>query len=89
MDYQPVEMAENEFNNPLRELTDFFNGCPLHQVRTNLWELYKGWSHYMADYVGADDSREMLAFFMKITQFVNLSYVHVEQEKLKEKYNIN
>ena len=78
--YQPVSVSEDDIANPIPALAAFFTNYPIHEVREKLWALYKGWIHHASEYADMDDFRSMTSLYDELVYFINLAFIHLEQE---------
>jgi len=82
LNYQPAGLTNAELENPYLVLSDFFQNHPLHDIRENIWRLYKGWVNYSSDFVDGNANMEMLFFYTQLLDFLNASYVYTKKQKL-------
>lgn len=81
LNYQPVALTESQLENPWPSIINFYDNCPLHQARAQLWEMYKSWCYYAAQMPDEDELKDMLCFYGQLTDMVNLWYVMVRREE--------
>lgn len=84
LDYQPANLSQEELQHPEVILASFFDNFPIHECRTQLWELYKGWTYHAVESADATQSVEMLLFYDQLIEFVNASFLYVEQDHTEE-----
>ncbi len=75
INYQPSQLTSKELSNPTEVLSNFFEINELHQIRTNLFELYKGWVNHASDTVEGKKYAEMLFFYQQMINFIDASYL--------------
>lgn len=81
LNYQPVDISDNDLENPLPAISYFFVNHPLHESRAKLWELYKGWVHFASESPDGDESRDMIFFYNQLVEMLNLCYVFTQKDK--------
>jgi hypothetical protein len=79
LNYQPVEISEADFDNPVPSITYFFKNHPIHESRAKLWELYSGWIHFTAESPEGKQLTDMLFFYNQLVELLNLCYVHCQK----------
>jgi hypothetical protein len=78
LNYQPVEISDDDLNNPVPSIGYFFVNHPLHESRTKLWKLYEGWIHFAAESPDGDELTDMLFFYNQLIELMNLCYVFTQ-----------
>ncbi|TDO23364.1 hypothetical protein [Pedobacter duraquae] len=79
LNFQPATLTITEMENPEQVLATFFENCPIHEVRENLWEMYKGWIYNSAEYTDPDQTRAMMSFYTELVNFVNAAFLSAEK----------
>jgi hypothetical protein len=85
LNYQPVDIYEDDLKNPLTAIGYFFENHPLHKSREKLWKLYKGWVHLSAESADGDETKDMLFFYNQLVEVLNLCYVLTQIDKTPQK----
>ncbi|WP_316753931.1 hypothetical protein [Pedobacter gandavensis] len=78
LNYQPVEISDDDLNNPVPSMAYFFVNHPLHESRTKLWKLYEGWIHFAAESPDGEELTDMLFFYNQLIELMNLCYVFTQ-----------
>lgn len=73
--YQPVSISDDDLDNPVPSIAYFFENHPIHQSRTKLWELYKGWIYFAAESPDGEELTDMLFFYNQLVELLNLCYI--------------
>lgn len=81
LNYQPVDISDDDLENPLPSIGYFFINHPLHESRTKLWELYKGWIHLASESPDGEELTDMLFFYNQLIEMINLCYVFTQKNK--------
>jgi hypothetical protein len=84
LNYQPIDISDDDFNSPASGINYFFVNHPIHESRAKLWELYQGWVHLASESPDGDESKDMLFFYNQLVELLNLCYIFtrkVEQNK--------
>lgn len=82
LNYQPNSLTQEELNNPLTVIGDFFECNELHKVRENLWELYTGWTN--SYFTEGKENSEMLTLYANLINLINATYIYSERTKNKK-----
>lgn len=83
LDYQPAIFTEYELLNPEIILANFFDNFPIHECRSKLWELHKGWTIYAGEHAEALEFVDMILFYDQLIEFMNASLLNIAKEKLE------
>ena len=81
LNYQPVDISDNDLENPLLSISYFFVNHPLHECRSKLWNLYKGWVYFNSVSPDEEEIKDMLFFYGQVVEMLNLSYVYTQKNK--------
>ena len=81
LNYQPSSLTNYELENPENVIECFFGNYSIHEIRENLWELYKSWTYHTAEYTDTGEIRSMLIFYTQIIGFLNASFIIAEKGK--------
>lgn len=72
LNYQPADIRDSDIDNPISGMTSFFVNHPLHESRMKLWELYQGWMHLASESPDGEELKDMLFFYNRIIEMMNL-----------------
>lgn len=81
LNYQPSDISNYDLENPLASISYFFVNHPIHESRTKLWELYKGWVYFASESPDGEESKDMIFFYGQLIEMLNLCYVFTEKNK--------
>jgi len=84
LNYQPVDISDEDLDNPVPSITYFFVNHPIHESRTKLWELYEGWIHLAAESPDGEKLTDMLFFCNQLVEMLNLCYVITKKIELNK-----
>ncbi len=88
LNYQPADIQDSDIEDPISGISYFFVNYPLHESRAKLWELYKGWIHLAAESPDGEELTDMLFFYDRLVEMLNLCYVFTQKiEQDKERYD--
>lgn len=83
LEHQPVDLTQDELENPEKVISIFFDTHSLQQSRANLWKLYKGWIYDSSEYADKEETKKMMFFYTQLVEFINASYIYIEKKKRK------
>jgi hypothetical protein len=77
LNYQPVQLFDDDVTSPEPSITSFFRNHPLHVTRATIAEFYACWIAQNEDNLEGTNLSltEMMAFVNDLIHLVNLSYV--------------
>ncbi|SMC95074.1 hypothetical protein [Pedobacter nyackensis] len=81
LNYQPSSLTNYELENPENVIECFFENYSIHEIRENLWELYKSWTYHDSEYTDTGEIRAMILFYTQIIGFLNASFITTEKRK--------
>ncbi|RNL52491.1 hypothetical protein [Pedobacter jejuensis] len=81
LNYQPADMLDSDIENPVSGISHFFVNHPLHESRAKLWEFYQGWMHLASESPDGDELKDMLFFYNRLIEMMNLCYVFTQKNK--------
>jgi hypothetical protein len=81
LNYQPADIMDSDFENPLSPINYFFVNHPIHESRVKLWELYKGWVHFASESPDGEESKDMIFFYSQLIEMLNLCYVFTQKNQ--------
>lgn len=85
LNYQPIDISDDDFNNPVSGISYFFVNHPIHESRAKLWELYQGWVHLASESPDGDELKDMLFFYNQLMDMLNLCFIFTQKEKQNQK----
>lgn len=80
LNYQPTKLQKHELENPFDVMDYFFHDFPIHEIRDNLWELYKGWVYNSSQYANEQITKDMLCFYTQFSEFLDACYVFTSKK---------
>jgi hypothetical protein len=78
LNYQPSQLTERELDYPAEVIASFFAENELHQIRANIWELYKGWVSSCIHFAEGKQYADMLFFYSQLIDFLDASYLQMQ-----------
>lgn len=92
LDFQPHTIAKCDLNNPDLAISSFFLEYPVHNVRQNLWKLFRAWCFTCGEYADEKEISSMLQFYENLELLMELTYIKNSRrtrKRLKHKVKIH
>lgn len=80
LNYQPTRLQLREIKKPFETMDYFFHDFPIHEIRENFWELYKGWVNHSSQYAHEETIKDMLCFYTQFMEFLDASYIYTKMQ---------
>lgn len=81
LNYQPTNLSSGDLENPEETIDSFFLEYPIHIVRKQLWDLYRGWMYHASEYADTEVTMSMMDFYTQAIDFVDASFINAEKRK--------
>ncbi|TCC96792.1 hypothetical protein [Pedobacter psychroterrae] len=81
LNYQPADVLDRYIDHPVSGMNQFFVDHPLHKSRAKLWELFQGWMHLASEPPDGEEMKDMLFFYNRLIEMMNLCYVLTQKNK--------
>lgn len=87
LNYQPSSLDKDEMERPEKVIDFFFSDFALHDVRRNIWELYKSWTFQEVEAEVVHEMEGMLIFYEQLKNLVDATYA-LNEKLLKKQFHI-
>ena len=78
--YQPVNINEADFANPLDALESFFLNHPIYECRSRIAQLFEDWLVLASEAPHGEEICDMLMFYKRLQDALNLCFVLIKSE---------